>query len=274
VTGLHFDRPAVRISRLEEALKVLKGAFGEQPFSFDGGFYHVHGLVGRPAVVQRPHPPIFIGASRRRMLELAAHEADIIAIGPQEGPAGATTADQVRWVREAAGDRWERIELSCRLFQIEAPSVVGPEVAKGPPEPELSSDSVHVLDGSLDDRWSSCWLAASASVFAISRLTSGKWRLSLQWWTGCTAGDSPSTKARYQRSRRRPCPAGDGGGTVYARGRLECAWFAAGDVRLLDILTSAQPAPSARFVCVGSGAHVLPLARCAHARTGSSPGTD
>src|SRR4029453_2120832 len=53
--GLPFDPPGVRISRLEEALPVLKGLFGREPFSFSGRYYDVTGLDAFPKPVQRPH---------------------------------------------------------------------------------------------------------------------------------------------------------------------------------------------------------------------------
>src|SRR5690349_2281509 len=37
--GLPFDRPGVRLARLEESLQVIIGLFGDDPFSFQGGQY-------------------------------------------------------------------------------------------------------------------------------------------------------------------------------------------------------------------------------------------
>src|SRR6266704_3132956 len=56
--GVTFDSPGVRISRLAEALEVLKGLFAEGPLTFRGQHYRIDGLRGYPRPVQRPHPPI------------------------------------------------------------------------------------------------------------------------------------------------------------------------------------------------------------------------
>src|SRR2546428_11725679 len=69
--GVPFDSPSVRISRLAEALEVLKGLFAEGPLTFRGQHYRIDGLRGYPQPVQRPHPPIHIGAGSRRVLILA-----------------------------------------------------------------------------------------------------------------------------------------------------------------------------------------------------------
>jgi alkanesulfonate monooxygenase SsuD/methylene tetrahydromethanopterin reductase-like flavin-dependent oxidoreductase (luciferase family) len=72
--------------------------------------------------VQKPHPPFVIGGGGRKMLELAAREADTINVNfdLREGKPGRSTAqtglasltdEKLRWIREAAGDRFEEIEL-------------------------------------------------------------------------------------------------------------------------------------------------------------------
>jgi probable F420-dependent oxidoreductase len=124
--GLPFDRPGIRIARLAESLQVIKGLFAADPVEFAGEYYQVHGLVGQPRPVQQPHPPIHMGGGGRKMLELAAREADIVGLIPRLGPEGpmsvedfspAATRQRVEWVREAAGARWDQIELSVFINQ-------------------------------------------------------------------------------------------------------------------------------------------------------------
>jgi alkanesulfonate monooxygenase SsuD/methylene tetrahydromethanopterin reductase-like flavin-dependent oxidoreductase (luciferase family) len=117
------DPVAVRVGRLEESLKVVKGLLAGGPLAFTGAHYSVSGLEGFPPPVQRPHPPILVGAGSRRMLGIAGREADIVGILPRALPDGtisealserssAMVAEKVGWVREAAGDRFDRVELS------------------------------------------------------------------------------------------------------------------------------------------------------------------
>jgi probable F420-dependent oxidoreductase len=121
--GMPFDPPGTRISRLIEGIDVLKGLWEHDRFSFDGQHYQISGLDSFPRPVQKPHPPILIGAGGKRMLELAAREADIVGImsspirdGAIDGAASvrleARMAEQVDWIRQAAGPRFEALELS------------------------------------------------------------------------------------------------------------------------------------------------------------------
>ncbi len=126
-SGMPYDPPSVRVDRFEEGLKVLKGAFSEGPFSFEGTHYTVTNYDGQPMPVQKPHPPILIGAGGKRMLTIAAREADIVGINPnlaagevnvEVGKDGtAQRADRkLVWVREAAGSRFDDIEFNSLVF--------------------------------------------------------------------------------------------------------------------------------------------------------------
>jgi probable F420-dependent oxidoreductase len=123
--GLRFDPIPVRQARLAEAVTVIKGCFGPGPFSFAGEHYTITDYDAGPKPVQRPHPPLFIGGGGRRTLSLAGREADIVGISPrllpgdQSRPAAdwtsmsvAAAAEKIGWVRAAAGDRFDAIELN------------------------------------------------------------------------------------------------------------------------------------------------------------------
>src|SRR5260370_19060654 len=75
--GMAFETAGARVSRLEEAIHVLKGLFADQPLTFTGKHYMVTNLHGFPKPVQRPHPPLLVGAGSKRMLALSALEATI-----------------------------------------------------------------------------------------------------------------------------------------------------------------------------------------------------
>jgi probable F420-dependent oxidoreductase len=116
--GLSFDPPAVRISRMMEAVTVLRGLFGDGPTSFEGRFYTITELDGQPKPVQRPHPPFLIGGTRERMLRIAAREADIVGIDLRQdreslGDAFPDRMDQrIGWIRDEAGGRLDGLDLS------------------------------------------------------------------------------------------------------------------------------------------------------------------
>ncbi len=116
--GLPFDPVPVRQARLAEAIQVLKGCFGEGPFSFAGEHYTITDYDAFPKPVQRPHPPLFIGGGGRKTLELAAREADIVGLAPRilsgdpSSITWAATREKLDWVRTAAGDRFERLTFN------------------------------------------------------------------------------------------------------------------------------------------------------------------
>ena len=122
--GLPYDPPGVRVDRFAEALQVFKGLFDAKPFTFSGRFYTVKNVDSFPKPVQRPHPPILVGAGGRRMLSIAAREANIIGIqtaAPGTGrrvgsdPSGLlaeSIAEKIGWIRREADSRFDAIELS------------------------------------------------------------------------------------------------------------------------------------------------------------------
>ncbi len=129
--GLPFDPPSTRVERLTEAVQVLKGSFADRPFSFHGKHYRVTEFDGRPKPVQRPHPPFMIGGGGRRLLSLAGREAQIVGIAPRSGRDGRgdpmsmtweATVEKIGWAREAAGERFDELELNVY------PSRVAPQI--------------------------------------------------------------------------------------------------------------------------------------------------
>jgi probable F420-dependent oxidoreductase len=129
--GLAFDPIRVRQARLAEAVAVLKGCFGEGAFSFSGEHYTITDYDAYPKPIQQPHPPIFIGGGGRRTLELAAREAQIVGLAPRilsgqrpdpQSITWAATEEKIGWVREAAGDRFDALELN--VYPSQWPIVV------------------------------------------------------------------------------------------------------------------------------------------------------
>lgn len=128
-SGLTLDPPARRVDRLEEAIQVIKALFSDAPVYFEGDHYSIAGLDGQPKPVAEGGPPMLVGAGGRRMLGIAAREADIVGINPNLA-SGAVSADLVRdataeatdrklaWVRHDAGERFEQIELSVLVFMV------------------------------------------------------------------------------------------------------------------------------------------------------------
>jgi probable F420-dependent oxidoreductase len=123
--GIRFDSAPVRIARLEEFVIVLKGLFGDQPFSFSGDYFSITDLDGTPEPIQQ-RPPILIGGGGRKLLAVAARQADIIQVLPRIQTPGqsidateftaATYHAKIDHIKTAAGERFRNIELGTQLL--------------------------------------------------------------------------------------------------------------------------------------------------------------
>jgi alkanesulfonate monooxygenase SsuD/methylene tetrahydromethanopterin reductase-like flavin-dependent oxidoreductase (luciferase family) len=112
---------------MTEGLAIIKRFFAGETFSFTGKHYQVEGVEPYPATVQKPHPPIVLGGGGPRILRLAAREADIVSINynlsagrlnpnlVRTGLAEATD-EKLQWIKEAAGDRFSKLELMVSIF--------------------------------------------------------------------------------------------------------------------------------------------------------------
>jgi probable F420-dependent oxidoreductase len=65
-----------RASRLEEAVDVLRLAWGDGPVRFEGRHYQYNGIDVTPKPVQRPGPPIWFAGRSARPMERAARLGD------------------------------------------------------------------------------------------------------------------------------------------------------------------------------------------------------
>jgi probable F420-dependent oxidoreductase len=126
-SGISYDPPSVRVDRFEEAVAVVTGLLEtDGVFSFEGEHYQVKELEALPRPAQHPRPPLTIGGGGRRMLGIAAREAEVVSInvnlrGGSAAPSvvvdatPSQTKQKVQWVKDAAGDRFEAIELNSLI---------------------------------------------------------------------------------------------------------------------------------------------------------------
>ena len=146
-TGIPFESPGTRVSRLEEALRIMEQLFTQETVNFSGEYYTITGMQGKPKPIQKPHPPIYIGCSGKRLISIAAQRADSIGIGFNIWKREVTEvkpediAQKIGWVREAAGKRFEQLEFGYTVFHITQAN--GKTDVSFPP-------SLHVLNGGID----------------------------------------------------------------------------------------------------------------------------
>jgi F420-dependent oxidoreductase-like protein len=66
-----------RVGLLSESLRIIKSLWTEERTNFDGRYYHMKDAIANPKPIQKPHPPIWIGASGETTLRLVARHADV-----------------------------------------------------------------------------------------------------------------------------------------------------------------------------------------------------
>jgi F420-dependent oxidoreductase-like protein len=98
-----------RVGRLSESLKIIKSLWTAERTNFDGRYYHLTDAIANPKPVQKPHPPIWIGASGESTLRLVARHADV-------------------WNASGGGDAAKMNELIAKLE--EACGAVGRDVTE------------------------------------------------------------------------------------------------------------------------------------------------
>jgi probable F420-dependent oxidoreductase len=179
--GLPFDAPGERLRRMQASMRMLRQALRDGRIDHDGddAYPPIH-QRDLPTSTQRPHPPFLVGGGGPRLLAFAAREAEIVGIDPRSLPGGggdptditaAAVDRKVGWIREAAGTRWEELELNISIWEVDRDfrTRTGPPPprARGIAEEELPH-SPHYLVG--DDREMGETLLARRERWGISYL--------------------------------------------------------------------------------------------------------
>ncbi|HKW70605.1 MAG TPA: TIGR03560 family F420-dependent LLM class oxidoreductase [Candidatus Dormibacteraeota bacterium] len=66
-----------RVGRLSESLQIIKSLFTQERTNFEGRYYQFKDAIANPKPIQKPYPPIWIGASGESTLRLTARHADV-----------------------------------------------------------------------------------------------------------------------------------------------------------------------------------------------------
>jgi probable F420-dependent oxidoreductase len=163
--GLAFDAGKTRVDRLGEALQIIKQLLNGDPVTFNGTHYQVHELAAGFKPVQQPHPPIVIGGGGRRLLTLAAEQADVVSVMPRSRPDGSGLEDadaslaafqeKVGWIKQAAGARFDQVELNTLVQAVAITDDARREAERLAPEWQTPADALLdsplILIGSVDE---------------------------------------------------------------------------------------------------------------------------
>jgi len=124
-----------RVGLLSESLQIIKSLWTEERTNFEGRYYHLKGAIANPKPIQKPYPPIWVGASGQTTLRLVARHADVwnIAGGdpdrvkeltPMLDEACGVVGREPSEIRRSlqfgwdGADRGELIDLCGRLLEV------------------------------------------------------------------------------------------------------------------------------------------------------------
>jgi probable F420-dependent oxidoreductase len=130
--GLKFDWSGTRVDRLVESVEVIRALLAGHPVDVSGEHYQVHAGAGELVSPAPKDVPLLIGGNGTRVLQLAGEVADIAGFAgiTHSHDASRVTlshfddaglAERIAVVREAAGDRFDAIELNA-LIQFVVPT--------------------------------------------------------------------------------------------------------------------------------------------------------
>lgn len=189
--GLKFDNGGTRVDRLIESVDVIRPLLAGEPVDVDGAHYCVRADAGALVAPAGVDVPLLIGGNGTRVLQLAGRVADIAGLAGFSHNHDATEVrlthfdatgllNRIAVVRDAAGDRFEAIELNGLLQFVvltDDPAAAAAEVA-GPlgASAELLLESPFALFGDYEQMAES--LAQRQRRFGISYWTA------FDAWTG------------------------------------------------------------------------------------------
>ena len=184
--GIPLDRPGVRIARLAESITILKGLFADGPVHVPRRALPRH--RSRRAAEAGAAPASAVHHRRRaaaRSSPLAAREAQIVGINanlrvgrrrsattPRRSMTGAATDEKIAWLREAAGDRFDDLEIQTLVGFVH----VTDDRRSGMAEVMAGAFGVAPEDDAWRRRW--CWSGRSRSMIddVLERgASAGRW---------------------------------------------------------------------------------------------------
>lgn len=160
--GLRFDSAGTRVDRLVESVEVIRALLAGEAINVDGAHYCVRAAGGELVAAPDVAVPLLVGGNGTRVLRLAGRVADIAGLAGFSHNHDATEVrlthfdaaglqDRISVLRDAAGDRFEDIELNALIqfvVHTDNPAEAAAEIAAPlGADPELLLDSPFVLLG-------------------------------------------------------------------------------------------------------------------------------
>lgn len=106
-----------RYVRSEEFIRILKGMWTQERFSFEGKYYTITDVAMEPKPITRPHPTIFQGGNSVAAREMAARVSDVLFLN---GGSIEHIAAQIQDTRQRAAryGRGDQLRFAMNAFVI------------------------------------------------------------------------------------------------------------------------------------------------------------
>ena len=123
-----------RVSRFEESIEVLRLAWSQERFSYNGRRFQYHDISVHPRPVQQPHPPIWMAAWSIEGAKRAGRLGDAYVTDPIQNFAATTAFAQAYRDSAAANSRASDVvimrEFLCAPTRSEAEDRYGPALVQ------------------------------------------------------------------------------------------------------------------------------------------------
>jgi probable F420-dependent oxidoreductase len=80
--GYPYPSNVERLDQLADGIKLIKAMWTEDEPTYHGRYFSIEKAYNHPRPVQKPHPPIMVGGSGKRLLQIAGAEAQIANLIP------------------------------------------------------------------------------------------------------------------------------------------------------------------------------------------------
>jgi probable F420-dependent oxidoreductase len=80
--GYRYPSNVERLEQLSDALKLIKAMWTQEEPTYRGRYFSIEKAYNYPRPVQKPHPPIMVGGAGKKLLQIAAAEAQIANLIP------------------------------------------------------------------------------------------------------------------------------------------------------------------------------------------------
>ena len=210
-SACRWTGPACASPGLGEVVELMKAHWSGDEVAVDGTYVHAHGFAGLPLPVQQPHPPIFIGggrerildarraAGRHRQLQLRQLRRARSARRAWPAPAPARPPRSSSGCVPGAGDRFDEIELEIGAYFVSVDEDPGPTIAAmatrfGVSERGVRHPTPTPCSAASNRSAPPCRSAASSSASPTSPSHNGTWKSSRPSSLDCRARDRAPIK--------------------------------------------------------------------------------